>query len=86
MPRDGAIIFSDLLGKLEVLSITCQKCEREAHAIGLDNYAFGFQRLDRSVYRPGLTANRPSTGRFHAADCAGMAATFWPASFVVRNT
>jgi hypothetical protein len=29
MPRDGAIIFSDLLGKLEVLSITCQKCERD---------------------------------------------------------
>jgi hypothetical protein len=28
MPRDGAIIFSDLIGKLDVLRVTCAKCER----------------------------------------------------------
>ena len=28
MPRDGAIIFSDLTGKLDVLCVTCAKCER----------------------------------------------------------
>jgi hypothetical protein len=28
MPRDGAIIFSDLIGKLDVLRIECPKCER----------------------------------------------------------
>jgi hypothetical protein len=28
MPRDGAIIFNDLIGKLEVLRIECQKCGR----------------------------------------------------------
>jgi hypothetical protein len=28
MPRDGAIIFSDLIGKLDVLRVTCSKCER----------------------------------------------------------
>jgi hypothetical protein len=27
-PRDGAIIFSDLIGKLDVLRIECPKCER----------------------------------------------------------
>ena len=28
MPRDGAIILSDLIGKLDVLRVTCAKCER----------------------------------------------------------
>jgi hypothetical protein len=29
MPRDGAIIFNDLLGKLDALEVTCDKCERK---------------------------------------------------------
>jgi hypothetical protein len=28
MPRDGAIIFSDLIGKLDVLAVACEKCGR----------------------------------------------------------
>jgi hypothetical protein len=28
VPRDGAIIFSDLIGKLDVLRIECPKCGR----------------------------------------------------------
>ena len=28
MPRDGAIIFSDLIDKLDVLRAACEKCER----------------------------------------------------------
>ena len=28
MPRDGAIIFRDLVGKLGVLSVECDKCGR----------------------------------------------------------
>jgi hypothetical protein len=28
MPRDGAIIFRDLIGKLDVLRIECPKCGR----------------------------------------------------------
>jgi hypothetical protein len=28
MPRDGAIIFDDLIGKLDVLRIECPKCGR----------------------------------------------------------
>jgi hypothetical protein len=26
MPRDGAIIFRDLIGKLDVLNVECDKC------------------------------------------------------------
>ena len=29
MPRDGAIIFGDLIGKLEVLHVACDKCGRK---------------------------------------------------------
>ena len=28
-PRDGATIFSDLIGKLDVLRVSCDKCERD---------------------------------------------------------
>jgi hypothetical protein len=28
MPRDGAIIFGDLIGKLDVLRVECPKCGR----------------------------------------------------------
>ena len=33
MPRDGAIIFSDLTGKLGVLRVTCEKCGRDGRYI-----------------------------------------------------
>jgi hypothetical protein len=34
MPRDGAIIFGDLIGKLDVLRIECAKCgARHAHPL-----------------------------------------------------
>jgi hypothetical protein len=29
MPRDGAIIFNDLTGKLDALRVSCGKCERD---------------------------------------------------------
>jgi hypothetical protein len=29
MPRDGAIIFSDLTGKLGLLRVSCEKCGRD---------------------------------------------------------
>ncbi len=28
MPRDGAIIFGDLIGKLDTLRVECPKCGR----------------------------------------------------------
>ena len=33
MPHDGAIIFSDLIGKLEMLRVTCAKCGRDGRYI-----------------------------------------------------
>ena len=33
MPRDGAIIFGDLIGKTEVLRVTCEKCARDGRYI-----------------------------------------------------
>jgi hypothetical protein len=29
MPRDGATIFGDLIGKLDVLRVVCSKCGRD---------------------------------------------------------
>ena len=29
MPRDGAIIFADLIGKLDALRVACDKCGRD---------------------------------------------------------
>ena len=29
MPRAGAIIFSDLIGELDVLRVTCSQCGRD---------------------------------------------------------
>jgi hypothetical protein len=29
MPRDGAIIFSDLIGKIDILRAVCPKCGRD---------------------------------------------------------
>ena len=28
VPRDGAIIFSDLIGKLDLIRVACDKCSR----------------------------------------------------------
>ena len=45
MPRDGAIIFRDIVGKLAVLRITCDKCGRS-----------GQYRVDRLIMRYGIDA------------------------------
>jgi hypothetical protein len=31
MPRDGAIVFGDLLGKSPVVHVACSKCDRSGH-------------------------------------------------------
>jgi hypothetical protein len=45
MPREGAIIFRDLVGKLDVLNVECDKCGR-----------FGRYHLDRLIERYGIDA------------------------------
>ena len=41
MPRDGAIIFADLIGKLEVLRVSCDKCGRDGR------YSLTYLTVDR---------------------------------------
>jgi hypothetical protein len=45
MPREGAIIFRDLIGKLDVLNVECDKRGRR-----------GRYRLDRLIERYGIDA------------------------------
>ena len=45
MPSDGAIIFRDIVGKLAVLRIICDKCRRS-----------GQYRVDRLIMRYGIDA------------------------------
>jgi hypothetical protein len=45
MPRDGAITFRDIAGKLAVLRVTCDKCGRS-----------GQYRVDRLIMRDGIDA------------------------------
>ena len=45
MPRDGAIIFSDLFGKLDVLRVSCEKCGRDG--------CYGLNRLIEKRGRDG---------------------------------
>ena len=47
MPRDGAIIFRDLVGKLDVLNVECDKCGRR-----------GRYRLARLIERYGIDARK----------------------------
>ena len=58
MPRDGAIIFRDIVGKLAVLRITCDKCGRS-----------GQYRVDRLIVRYGIDAKLFDWSDEITADC-----------------
>jgi hypothetical protein len=45
MPRDGAMIFSGLFGRLDIVRVTCDKCDRA-----------GSYRLNRQVESRGHDA------------------------------
>ena len=51
MPRDGVIIFRDIVGKLDVLRVECDKCGRR-----------GSYPLDRLIERYGALTRSCSTG------------------------
>jgi hypothetical protein len=52
MPHDGAIIFSDLIGKLDVLRVACDKCRRD-----------GFYGLGRLLHQRGRDTKRGTLSR-----------------------
>jgi hypothetical protein len=58
MPRDGAIIFADIVGKLEILRIECPVCGRR-----------GQYRVDRLVERYGLNEKINRWSDDVTADC-----------------
>jgi hypothetical protein len=58
MPRDGAITFRDIIGKLEVLWITCDKCGRR-----------GQYPVDRLIARYGIDAKINEFSSDVTADC-----------------
>jgi hypothetical protein len=58
MPRDGAIIFRGVVGKLTVLRITCDKCGRS-----------GQSRVDRLIMRSGIDAKLFDWSDEITADC-----------------
>jgi hypothetical protein len=59
MPREGAIIFRDLVGKLDVLNVECDKCGR-----------FGRYHLDRLIERYGIDAKLFDWSDEITADCS----------------
>ena len=58
MPRDGAITFRDIVGKLAVLRITCDKCGRS-----------GQYRVDRLIMRYGVDTKLFDWSDEITADC-----------------
>ena len=65
LPRDGAIIFADLIGKLDVLRVTCAKCER------------GRYLLDRLIETRGRDTKIVDWLGEFTADCPKKAANNW---------
>jgi hypothetical protein len=58
MPRDGAIIFRDLVGKFDVLNVECAKFDRR-----------GRYRLDRLIEKYGIDAKLFDWSDEITADC-----------------
>jgi hypothetical protein len=48
MPRDGAIIFRDLVGKLDVLNVECLKCRRHHLHRLIERYGIDAKLFDWS--------------------------------------
>ena len=59
MPRDGAIILSDLIGKLDLVLVSCEKCGRD-----------GCYGLSRLIERRGRDARLVDWLDEISADCA----------------
>jgi hypothetical protein len=58
MPREGAIIFRDLVGKLEILRVECDKCGRK-----------GQYRVDHLIEQYGIDAKLFTWSDEITADC-----------------
>jgi hypothetical protein len=66
MPRDGAIIFSDLIGKLDAVRVTCERCGRN-----------GRNRLQTLIAERGGDASVPDWLAELTAGCSIKQAQNW---------
>jgi hypothetical protein len=66
MPRNGAIIFSDLIGKLDAVRVTCERCGRN-----------GRYRLQTLIAKHGGDASIPDWLGELTADCSIKQAQNW---------
>ena len=66
MPRDGAIVFGDLIGKLDMLRVSCDNCSRA-----------GSYRLARLIEQHGRDAKIVDWLDKIAADCPKRATVSW---------
>ena len=66
MPRDGATIFGDLIGKLDILRVSCDKCGRN-----------GRYRLSRLIQDRGRDAKVTDWLDQITADCPKRATVSW---------
>jgi hypothetical protein len=66
MPRDSAIIFNDLIGKLDALRVACTKCGRA-----------GCYRLDRLIEDGGRDAKIVDWLDEITTDCPKKSACNW---------
>jgi hypothetical protein len=81
MPRDGAIIFADLIGKLDVLAVDCDKCGRAGR--------YSLQRLIADRGRNGhvidwldeITADCPKKSAHNMSDQCGARCRNWRGSY-----
>jgi hypothetical protein len=71
MPRDGSITFSDMVGKLDMLRVTCAKCGRKGR--------YNVRQLVKEFGRDGkltdwltrITAHCPRRGSIDVSDQCG---------------
>ena len=68
MPRDGAILFGDLVGKLDVLRVACDNCNRS-----------GSYRISRLIEQHGRDAKIVDWLDEITADCPKKSSLSWMA-------
>jgi hypothetical protein len=66
MPRNGATIFSDLIGKLDAVRVTCERCGRK-----------GRYRLQSLIVERGPDASMPNWLAELTAECSIKQAQNW---------
>jgi len=77
MPREGAITFRDIAGKLTVLRVTCDKCGRSASyrvdrlsmRYGIDAKLFDWSEESRPTARVGIPETSTTSAARNALIC-----------------